>query len=262
MVPSKPGPRRAFFATKPLSLVFDMTTGATMGRDDRPCAGPSRRLATSMLGLGLGLGLLRPATGIFYLPGVAPKSYSKGDQVRQCFAARPAGGIGSHDGALPRVPGQALREQAHVHKDADPVRLLLAPLQPSQQNHGNSPLGGMCTRKLGLTVSDVTQGESENLGEVLSGDRIEKNSLYDVSGLWSVVLDHGVVGMRAWGVGVCLPAELQGADGVRGGGSRDPEPQAEEAVHQGHQPGVPRPLVRYDPPEKDYRPLCQGGRIL
>lgn len=31
-------------------------------------------------------------------------------------------------------------------------------------------------------VFDALQGESENLGEVLSGDRIEKNSLYEVRG--------------------------------------------------------------------------------
>lgn len=31
-----------------------------------------------------------------------------------------------------------------------------------------------------MRVLTAIQGESENLGEVLSGDRIEKNSLYEV----------------------------------------------------------------------------------
>lgn len=43
--------------------------------------------------------------------------------------------------------------------------------------------GPLCPRGVALPPNShpsASQGESENLGEVLSGDRIEKNSLYEV----------------------------------------------------------------------------------
>jgi len=81
------------------------------------------------------LALPSPATSIFYLPGVAPKSYDKGESVR-----------------------------LYVNKLTSTKTQIPYDYYSLPYCHPNK-----------------IQGESENLGEVLAGDRIEKNTDVDLN---------------------------------------------------------------------------------
>lgn len=130
--------------------------------------GRSRRRGAASSGSGsgimtrvlLGLGCLAGvAQGIFYLPGVAPRSYEKGESVRAGVVVGcrvcVGGGVGWVCGGMsdasnrptthrsidhtctskPHI-GAPVREQADVDQDADPLRLLLAALLPPQEDPG------------------------------------------------------------------------------------------------------------------------------
>lgn len=88
--------------------------------------------------------------------------------------------------------------------------------------------------------------ESENLGEVLSGDRIEKNTLYEVRPRVGTNIESMVRLIDPHTTIYHPPAELQGAGAVPDGVPRGAGGEGEEAVHQGHRPGLSRALVRTD----------------
>lgn len=108
--------------------------------------GPSSFPAVARLGVLL-LGV-QSAAGLFYLPGVAPKSYSKADPVRDMLSGLSGGNasllswsdLRSRAACHCRCAGEAICQQADLHQDADPLRLLLPALLPPQQDSGKRHL--------------------------------------------------------------------------------------------------------------------------